>query len=401
MTFSTLNDMDLSGKTVLLRIDLNVPVQDGVVTDTTRIDRAKPTIDTLRDKGAKIAILAHFGRPKGEAKPEFSLSFLPPVLKARWGCDVSFAEDCIGDEAKEAIDALQDGDVVLLQNVRYHKGEEANDPAFAKSLAALGDVYINDAFSAAHRAHASTEGLAHFLPSAAGLLMEAELNALQDALEKPKSPVMAVVGGAKISTKLSVLENLIQKVDYLFLGGGMANTFLYAQGKPVGKSLCEKDMADEANSIAKKAESAGCKIILPSDRIAVREFGENVPFEVITAEEIADDQESVDVGPQTIADIDALLGECKTVLWNGPMGVFEVKPFDKGTNGVAEAVAKYTKSGQMISVAGGGDTVAALENAGVAGDFTYISTAGGAFLEWLEGKTLPGVAALMGQSKAA
>lgn len=401
MTFKTINDMDLNGKTVLLRVDLNVPVQDGKVTDTTRIDRAKPTIDALRAKGAKIAVLAHFGRPKGAVNAEFSLSFLPSVLKGSWGCDVAFASDCIGDAAKDAIAALAPGDVVLLENVRFHKGEEANDPAFAKALAELGDVFINDAFSAAHRAHASTEGLAHFLPCAAGLLMEAELNALQNALEKPQSPVMAVVGGAKISTKLSVLENLVQKVDYLFLGGGMANTFLFAQGQPVGMSLCEKDMADEAKAISQKAEAAGCKIILPTDRIAVREFGENVPFEVIATGDIADDQEAVDIGPQTITDIDALLATCKTVLWNGPMGVFEVKPFDKGTNGVAESVAKYTKSGQMISVAGGGDTVAALENAGVADDFTYISTAGGAFLEWLEGKTLPGVAALMQPSKAA
>lgn len=401
MTFQTLDTIDVSGKTVLLRADLNVPVQDGKITDTTRIDRVKPTIDTLIQKGAKIIVMAHFGRPKGEVKPEFSLSFLPATLEKQWGKSVSFASDCIGEAASSAIQNMQGGDILLLENVRFHAGEEKNDPAFAKELAGLGDVFVNDAFSAAHRAHASTEGLAHFLPSAAGRLMEAELNALAAALEKPEKPVAAIVGGAKISTKLSVLDNLVRKADYLILGGGMANTFMHARGISVGGSLCEKDMAEEANAISKAADENGCKIILPTDQIGVREFKANAPHEIVKAGEMNDDQESVDVGPETIATIIDILSGCKTVLWNGPLGVFEMKPFDNGTNEIAKKVSELTKSGALVSVAGGGDTVAALENAGVADGFTYISTAGGAFLEWLEGKTLPGVAALENQSKAA
>ena len=401
MDFQTLDTMDVSGKTVLLRADLNVPVKDGNVTDTTRIDRVKPTIEALASKGAKIVVMAHFGRPKGEAKPEFSLSFLPPTLEKQWGKPVSFAADCVGEKPEAAIQDMNAGDILLLENVRFYPGEEKNDPAFTQKLAALGDVFVNDAFSATHRAHASTEGLAHLLPCAAGRLMEAELNALASALESPQKPVTAIVGGAKISTKLSVLDNLVRKTDYLILGGGMANTFMHAQGINVGNSLCEKDMAEEAKSIAKTAQENGCKIILPVDQIGVREFKENADHEIVKAGDMKDDQESVDIGPETTVAIQNILKECKTVLWNGPLGVFEMKPFDKGTNEIAKTVAGLTTSGALVSVAGGGDTVAALENAGVAGAFTYISTAGGAFLEWLEGKTLPGVAALMSHSKAA
>lgn len=401
MNFKSIKDIDVSGKIVLLRADLNVPAKDGKVTDTTRIDRLKPTIDALVKKGAKVLVLSHFGRPKAKPEPEYSLKFLTPVLKSQWGVDVAFAEDCIGAPAKALAGALKNGQVGLLENLRFHKGEEGNDPAFIKELAALGDVYVNDAFSAAHRAHASTEGLAHVLPTAAGLLMEAELKALSDALEAPKKPVAAIVGGAKISTKLSVLDNLVKKVDYLVLGGGMANTFLFAQGVEIGKSLCEKDMADEARKISATAAKAGCKIVLPIDRIAVRDFGPNVPFEVVQTQNLPADMETVDIGPETVKNVSEILSECKTVLWNGPMGVFEVKPFDAGTNGLAKAVGALTKAGKVLSVAGGGDTVSALENAGVAEDFSYISTAGGAFLEWLEGKTLPGVAALSAYKAAA
>lgn len=401
MQFNSINDLDVKGKRVLTRIDLNVPTKDGKVTDMTRIDRAKDTIDLLCDKGAKVIVMAHFGRPKGARNDEFSLKFLPPVLRQQWGRNVAFAEDCIGNEAQQAVSALQNGDVLLLENLRFHAGEEKNDPAFVAELAKLGDVYVNDAFSAAHRAHASTEGLAHEMPTAAGLLMDAELNALADALEAPKKPVMAVVGGAKISTKLSVLHNLVQKVDYLVLGGGMANTFLLVDGVEVGKSLCERDMVEEARQITKEAEKAGCKIILPKDRIALKEFGENAPHDVVDVNALPADMEAVDIGPATVAYLEELLDGCKTVLWNGPMGVFEVNPFDNGTNALAKAVATRTASGDLISVAGGGDTVSALENAGVADQFTYVSTAGGAFLEWLEGKTLPGVAALQQAKKAA
>lgn len=388
MNFKTLHDFDLNEKTVLLRADLNVPMQDGKVSDTTRIDRLKPTIDYLSQQNCKVIILSHFGRPKGKENPEFSLTFLPPVLEKQWEVSVGFGKD-------------SDETITLLENLRFSAGEEANDLAYAKELAALGDIFVNDAFSTAHRAHSSTEKLAHLLPCAAGLLMEAELKALNNALEAPQKPVVAIVGGAKISTKLSVLNNLVQKVDYLVLGGGMANTFLYAMGKPVGISLCEKDMVDEVKSIQQKAKAAGCEIILPTDRIAIREFKENADHEVIGLDKIADNQESVDIGPESIKNIEALLENAKTVLWNGPMGVFEMKPFDNGTNKVAQKVAALTKQGKLLSVAGGGDTVSALENAGVINDFSYISTAGGAFLEWIEGKELPGVIALQKQNAEA
>lgn len=401
MDYTTLKDFPCSGKAVLLRADLNVPTEDGQVTDFTRIDRLKPTIDHLRAQNAKIVLLSHFGRPKGERNPEMSLEFLAPVLAQRWGLPVSFASDCIGDPAKSAIGSLQPGNAVLLENLRFHKGEEKNDPAFTRELACLGDLYVNDAFSAAHRAHASTEGLAHILPTAAGFLMEAELEALGNALESPQRPVAAIVGGAKISSKLELLGNLVQKTDMLVLGGGMANTFLYAQGYEVGQSLCEKDMAEQARSIMATAEKCGCEIVLPADRVIVKEFGKNVPHDICASASIPADREAVDIGPETIRQVSEKLASCKTVVWNGPMGVFEVPPFDNGTNGLARAVADLTKAGKVLSVAGGGDTVAALEKAGVAGEFSYVSTAGGAFLEWLEGKTLPGVAALTSRKNAA
>ncbi|MCM2343699.1 MAG: phosphoglycerate kinase [Alphaproteobacteria bacterium] len=401
MTFKTLRDFDLKGKTVLLRADLNVPAKDGVVTDTTRIDRLKPTIDWLIQQGAKTLVLSHFGRPKGGYEAEFSLAFLTPVLHKSWGVPVSFGKDCIGADAQKLAENLQPGQVGLLENLRFHKGEEANDPAFIKELAKLGDIYINDAFSAAHRAHASTEGLAHHMPTGAGFLMEAELNALSDALESPQRPVVAIVGGAKISTKLSVLDNLVRKVDVLFLGGGMANTFLFAQGVEVGKSLCERDMAEEARKIIKTAQDSGCEIVLPNDRVILKEFGKNAPHTICKTTDVPADHEAVDIGPASVELLRSKLSTAKTVLWNGPLGVFEVEPFDKGTNEAARTVAAFTTQGTLVSVAGGGDTVSALEHAGVADQFTYVSTAGGAFLEWMEGKVLPGVAALSAYKNAA
>lgn len=399
MDFQSLKNMDVKGKVVLLRADLNVPAENGVITDTTRIDRLKPTIDFLTKNGAKTLVISHFGRPKG-VTPEFSLKFMLPTLAKSWGVTVGFADDCVGPAAEAARAALQNGQITLLENVRFHPEEEKNDAAFTRELAKLGEIYCNDSFSAAHRAHASTEGLAHYLTPCAGFLMEAELNALSAALENPQRPVMAIVGGSKISTKLSVLNNLVQKVDFLFLGGGMANTFLYAQGVEVGKSLCERDMADEARKIMTTAKAAGCEILLPADRVIVDKFGENAPHDVVTTNSMPSDREAVDVGPATIEMLKSKLSTCKTVLWNGPLGVFEVKPFDAGTNAAAKAVADFTAKG-LVSVAGGGDTVSALEHAGCADKFTYVSTAGGAFLEWMEGKPLPGVEALSSTKKAA
>lgn len=381
MNFNTLQNIDLKNKTVLLRADLNVPVQDGNVTDTTRIDRLKPTLDYLIKQNAKIIILSHFGRPKGKENPEFSLEFLPPVLEKQWGIKVGFGKD-------------SQEQTTLLENLRFNEGEEANDPAYAKELASLGDVFVNDAFSAAHRAHASTEGITHFIPSVAGLLMEAELTALNDALENPQKPVMAIVGGSKISTKLSVLNNLVKKVDYLVLGGGMANTFLMAKGQEIGTSLCESDMIPDAEEIMETAENAGCKIILPQDCVVVDKLEKGAESKTVNLDKYPDDKSAVDIGEQSIAELNKILDSCKTVLWNGPLGVFEIAPFDNGTNKVAQKVAALTKENKLISVAGGGDTVSALDNAGVINDFSYISTAGGAFLEWLEGKDLPGVTAL-------
>lgn len=394
MRFHTLRDLDLQGKKVLLRADLNVPRQDGRVTDTTRIDRLKPTIDYLKSHNAIVIVLSHFGRPEGEHNPQMSLAFLVEPLKTQWDTELKFAQDCIGEKASRVIDAAQPGEVILLENVRFHTGEEKNDPAFIKELAALGDIFVHDAFSAAHRAHATTEGLAHILPSAAGLLMEAELNALDQALGNPQKPVAAIAGGSKISTKLSVLKNLSARVDFLILGGGMANTFLFAKGIDVGNSLCEKDMVDEAKDILAYAESNGCEILLPKDLVVVTELQPGGEFDVVSADAIPSDKMAIDAGPDSVKFFSEKIATCKTVVWNGPLGVFEIKPFDNGTNALAKSVADLTKSGSVTSIAGGGDTVAALENAGVSEDFSYISTAGGAFLEWLEGKTLPGVAAL-------
>lgn len=397
MTFKTIRDFDLRNKCVLLRADLNVPAKGGTVTDTTRIDRLKPTIDLLVEKGAKVLILSHFGRPKDGPDAEFSLQFLVPVLQAQWGQPVAFAPDCIGAPAATLVQTLQAGQIGLLENVRFHKGEEKNDPAFARALAENGDIFINDAFSAAHRAHASTEGLAHILPTGAGLLMEAELTALQNALEAPQKPVAAIVGGAKISTKLELLENLVRKTDMLVLGGGMANTFLHAQGVDMKASLCEKDMADQARKIMKIAQDSGCEIILPVDGVAATAFAANAPHETCANDKIPDGHMVLDIGPASVAVIKEKLAAAKTIVWNGPLGAFEIAPFDAGTVAVAQFVAQLP----VMSVAGGGDTVAALEHAHVVEKLGYVSTAGGAFLEWLEGKTLPGVAALSARKDAA
>lgn len=403
MNFKTLKDFDLKGKTVLLRADLNVPIdEDYAVTDTTRIDRLKPTIDYLSQQGARTLILSHFGRPDGQKRPAYSLKFLLPELKKSWGIDVPFAEDCIGPEAKALKDSLKPGGIGLLENVRFHKGEEANDKNFAQELASLGNIYINDAFSAAHRAHASTEALAHILPAGAGFMVEAELKALHDVLENPEKPVAAVVGGAKISTKLEVLNNLVDKVDMLVLGGGMANTFMHAMGIDVKASLCETDMVDQARAIMKKASKVGCDLVTPVDVVVdvmMKEKG--VPPDFCAIYDVPPGHMILDIGPQTLKLLKEKLGKCKTVVWNGPLGAFEIKPFNEGTVRVAKFVAEQTQAGKMKSVAGGGDTLAALEQAGVADKFTYVSTAGGAFLEWLEGKTLPGVAALCGMKAAA
>ncbi len=394
MAFRTLDDLDVAGKTVLVRADLNVPVADGKVSDTTRIDRLVPTLTEIADKGAKVVVMSHFGRPKGGPDEKNSLRQVVPALAASLGRDVAFATDCVGPAAEQAVAALKPGQILLLENTRFHAGEEKNDPALARAMAKLGDLYVNDAFSSAHRAHASTEGVAHLLPSAAGRLMQAELEALGKALAHPERPVAAVVGGAKISTKLDLLLNLVTKVDMLVLGGGMANTFLFAQGRPIGKSLAEKDMADQARAIMEKAKSSGCEILLPKDGAMAKEFKEHAAHRTVPVDAIAEDEMMLDVGPETVEFVSLKLQGAKTVVWNGPMGAFEVKPFDSGTNAVAGLVAALTRQGRLLSVAGGGDTVAALEQAGVADAFSYVSTAGGAFLEWLEGKELPGVKAL-------
>ncbi len=392
--YRTLDDFDPSGKRVLLRADLNVPMSGGAVSDRTRLERLAPTIAELADRGAKVLVASHFGRPKGARVPEMSLEPVAKELGAILGRDVGFAPDCIGDAAMNASANLPDSGILVLENARYHAGEEANDPVFARALADLADVYVNDAFSAAHRAHASTEGVAHLLPSYAGRLMQAELEALAGALGSPERPVLAVVGGAKIATKLDLLGNLISSVDHLAIGGGMANTFLAAMGVDVGKSLCEHDMADTARDILKRADAEGCEIILPSDVVIAPEFAEGAPSRVVPVEAVPDDQMILDIGPGSAAGLAARLPEMRTLVWNGPLGAFEVPPFDTGTVAVAQAAADATEAGSLLSVAGGGDTVAALNHAGVSERFSYVSTAGGAFLEWLEGKTLPGVAAL-------
>ncbi len=394
MSWNTLDNIEIAGKRVLVRVDINVPVEDGVVTDDTRIRRLKPTMDDILSRGGKPVLLAHFGRPKGRHVPEMSLRPLVPALEAGLGVPVSFCADCRGDAARAAVGAMADGSVLLLENTRFQPGEEKNDPALAAEFAELGDVYCNDAFSAAHRAHASTEGVARLLPSCAGRLMEAELTALEAALGTPERPVAAVVGGAKVSTKLDLLGNLVEKVDHLIIGGGMANTFLAARGVNVGKSLCEHDMTATARDIMEKADSAGCRILLPVDAVVAREFRAGAENRTVPADQCPDDAMILDAGPETVKQIEAVLDTARTLIWNGPMGAFEITPFDAATNAAARSAADRTRAGQLISVAGGGDTVAALNQAGVAQDFTYISTAGGAFLEWMEGKTLPGVAAL-------
>ncbi|MHA6325567.1 phosphoglycerate kinase [Roseivivax sp. CAU 1753] len=394
MAWKSLDQMALDGKRVLVRVDINVPMDDGHVTDATRIERIVPTIRDILDKGGKPILLAHFGRPKGKRVDDMSLQPLIPALENAIGADVVFAADCRGPTADAAVAALQPGQVLLLENTRFHPGEEKNDAALAAEMAALGDVYVNDAFSAAHRAHASTEAIAHLLPACAGRLMAAELSALEAALGNPDRPVAAVVGGAKVSTKLDLLSNLIEKVDILIIGGGMANTFLAAQGIDVGKSLCEHDMADTAREIAAKAAGGGCEILLPRDVVVAREFKAGAANETVKAEDCPADAMILDAGPDSVAHIRDVLDRARTLIWNGPLGAFEIAPFDAATNAAAAHAAERTKSGKLVSVAGGGDTVAALNKAGAAEAFTYISTAGGAFLEWMEGKTLPGVAAL-------
>lgn len=395
MNFKTLKDFDFSNKTVLLRADINVPTKDGKVSDATRIERLKPTIDTLRKAGAKILILSHFGRPKGCPDPDLSLEFLAPALNTHWDIPITFVNDCVGDKVQATIQNINAGECVLLENVRFYSEEKNNDRDFAGQLADLADIYINDAFSVSHRAHASTEGITHHLPSGAGLLMEAELTALTDALEEPEHPVMAIVGGSKISTKLSVLHNIIHKVDMLFLGGAMPNTFLHALGHDVGGSLHEPDMKEQALQIMREANENQCELILPVDVVAVDELEEGAAHINCDSTCIPADKRAVDMGPKTAALVNNKLETCKTLLWNGPVGVFEIKPFDRATNDIAQCAAKLTQSRQLKTIAGGGDTTAALDNAGVMGEFSYISSAGGAFLEWLEGKDLPGVAALL------
>ncbi|MBX9453496.1 MAG: phosphoglycerate kinase [Mesorhizobium sp.] len=392
--FRTLDEAQVSGKRVLVRVDLNVPVKDGQVTDATRIERVAPTITELADKGAKVILLAHFGRPKGEPNPEMSLEPIAAATEAVIGRKVAFAADCIGERAAKAVASLADGDILLLENTRFHKGEEKNDPDFVKALAANGDVYVNDAFSAAHRAHASTEGLAHLLPAYAGRTMQAELEALEKGLGKPAKPVVAIVGGAKVSTKIDLLMNLVKRVDALVIGGGMANTFLAARGTDVGKSLCEHDLAPTAKQIMIEAATAGCAIVLPTDAVVAREFKANAANETISVEAVPADAMILDVGPKTVEVVNQWIEKAQTLVWNGPLGAFEIAPFDAATVAAAKFAADRTRAGKLVSVAGGGDTVSALNHAGVADDFSYVSTAGGAFLEWMEGKELPGVVAL-------
>lgn len=395
MAFRTLDDIgDVKGKRVLVREDLNVPMDGDRVTDDTRLRAAIPTVNELAEKGAKVLILAHFGRPKGHPNPEMSLARIKDALAGVLGRPVHFINDIKGEAAAKAVDALNPGAVALLENTRFYPGEEKNDPALAAEVAKLGDFYVNDAFSTAHRAHVSTEGLAHKLPAFAGRAMQKELEALEAALGKPTHPVAAVVGGAKVSTKLDVLTNLVSKVDHLIIGGGMANTFLAAQGVDVGKSLCEHELKDTVKGIFAAAEKTGCKIHLPSDVVVAKEFKANPPIRTIPVSDVAADEMILDVGPKAVAALTEVLKASKTLVWNGPLGAFEIEPFDKATVALAKEAAALTKAGSLISVAGGGDTVAALNHAGVAKDFSFVSTAGGAFLEWMEGKELPGVKAL-------
>lgn len=392
--YRTIDNADFADKRVLVRVDLNVPMKDGAVSDSTRIHAAASTISDVAEAGGKVILLAHFGRPKGERVAEMSLAPVRAAIAETIDRPVDFAEDCIGELAEAAVGEMAPGDILLLENTRFHAGEEQNDPAFVDSLAALGDAYVNDAFSAAHRAHASTEGLARKLPSYAGRSMEKELKALEAALGNPKRPVVAVVGGAKVSSKIDLLENLITRVDFLVIGGGMANTFLVAKGTAVGKSLAEPDLAETANRIIAAAEKSGCEIVLPVDAVIAREFKADPPTETVAVSSVPDDAMILDVGPASIEAVKATFDKAVTLVWNGPLGAFELSPFDVATVAAARHAAALTSDGKLLSVAGGGDTVAALNHAGVTDQFSYVSTAGGAFLEWLEGKPLPGVDAL-------
>ena len=394
MAFRTLDDVDVAGKRVLLRADLNVPVRDGAITDLTRIERLTPTISELAERGAKVIVVSHFDRPKGVRVPAMSLRPVTAALRDVLGRDVFFADDCVGPVAAEAVARLEPGQILVLENTRYHPGEETNDPAMARELAGLADLYVNDAFSTAHRAHASTEGVTRHLPSHAGRLMQRELEALTAALDNPERPVAAIVGGAKISTKLELLGNLVGRVDVLVIGGAMANTFLAAQGVNVGKSLQEADMHETARRILAQARAANCDIVLPIDAVTATEFRANPPTRTVAIGDVPADAMILDVGPQTVAALVARLPSLRTLVWNGPLGAFETPPFDAATVTLAHAVAAATKAGKLRSVAGGGDTVAALKHAGVVDQMSYVSTAGGAFLEWLEGKILPGIRAL-------
>ncbi|TMJ55192.1 MAG: phosphoglycerate kinase [Alphaproteobacteria bacterium] len=394
----TLDEADLRGKRVLLRVDLNVPLEDGKVGDLTRIERVAPTIREIADKGGKVILLSHFGRPKGP-DPKQSLRPVAAAVSQVLGRPVAFAEDCVGPKAQAAVAALRPGDILCLENTRFHKGEENNDPEFLASLAALGDLWVNDAFSAAHRAHASTEGLGHRLPAYAGRAMQAELEALEKALEHPAHPVMAIVGGAKVSTKLDLLGNLIAKVDILAIGGGMANTFLAAQGRRIGKSLAEHDLVTTAREVVAAADAKGREILLPTDAVVARELAPHAPSRVVAVDAVGEEEMILDLGPRSVEHVISALARSKTLLWNGPVGAFEIEPFDDATIEIAEAAAELTEAGKLVSVAGGGDTVAALNAAGVTGRFSYVSTAGGAFLEWLEGKALPGVEVLKAEQR--
>ena len=387
-------DADVNGKTVLVRADLNVPMEEGRVTDTTRIDRFAPTVKMLTEKGAKVVIISHFGRPKGQRDKKFSLKPVAEALSKALGMEVKFASDCVGEVAEKAVWALQPGEVLMLENLRFHPEETKDDENFARRLSVLADMYVNDAFSVSHRAHASVHAITKFLPSYAGLSLMKELEALSAALDNPDRPAAALVGGAKVSTKITVLENLLPVVDQIIVGGGMANTFLLALGYDVGKSLAEPDFVDMAKTIMAKAEENNCEIVLPSDATCAKEFKAGAEAETCALDGVPSDSMILDIGPQSIADLKVRLQDIKTLLWNGPLGAFEVPPFDTGTVEIARAAAELTKAGKLVTVAGGGDTVAALNTAGVTDDFTYVSTAGGAFLEWLEGKELPGVAAL-------
>jgi phosphoglycerate kinase len=392
--FRTLDDADVAGKRVLVRVDLNLPMAEGKVTDNTRIRAAVPTINEIAEKGGRVVLLAHFGRPKGKVNETFSLKPVVTAVADVLGRPCSFCDDCVGPKAEAAIAATPQGGVIILENTRFHAGEESNDPAFADQLAALGDIYVNDAFSAAHRAHASTEGVAHRLPAFAGRAMQAELEALEAALGNPKRPVVTIVGGAKVSTKIEVLEHLVEKVDALIIGGGMANTFLLAEGGDIGKSLAEPDLADTARRIIAAAKQSGCAVVLPDDVVVASELVAGQPAVTMARDNVPEDKMILDVGPTTVAAINGWIDKAATLLWNGPLGAFEIPPFDAATLAVARHAAERTAVGKLLSVAGGGDTVAALHRAGVAEQFSFVSTAGGAFLEWMEGKALPGVEAL-------